>query len=89
MFNLQTAMQNNLDIYIPEKDMILRDRISRYITLHPHGVCMNELETIFGESRMRLGYILNKLNEESRIRKTSNVYFPFVGGSNNDTRNRY
>ena len=71
-------MPKNLKLYILDKDIILRDRISRYITLHPDGVSMNELETIFGESRMRLGYILNKLHEDSRIRKSSSVFFPFV-----------
>ncbi len=72
-------MSNKLNLYEVDKDMILRDRISRYINLHPHGVSMGELETIFGESRMRLGYILNKLYEDSRIRKTSNVFYPIVG----------
>jgi hypothetical protein len=72
-------MPNKLNLYDLDKDLILRDRISRYINLHPYGVSMSELETIFGESRMRLGYILNKLHEDSRIRKTSNVFYPIVG----------
>lgn len=72
-------MPDKLNLYDLDKDMILRDRISRYINLHPNGVSITELESVFSESRMRLGYILNKLHEDSRIRKTSNMFYPIVG----------
>jgi len=56
------------------KEMILRDKIFNYIILNEQGVNIRELEAVFGESRMRLGYIINKLLEEGKIRKSVNTY---------------
>lgn len=72
-------MQTQMKKMDQDTEIILRDRIFSYIFNNPHGVNIKELEAKFGESRMRLGYILNKLHEESKIRKASNFFYPIVG----------
>ncbi len=72
-------MPTKTQVLDQDTEMILRDRIFRYIFRNPNGVNMSELETKFGESRMRIGYIINKLYEDRKICKTSNIFYPLIG----------
>ena len=62
--------------YDPDHDMLLRDRVFRFIQLHPAGIEITALETEFHESRVRLGYIINKMIEEGRITRTCSFLYP-------------
>lgn len=65
-----------------EKGMMLKERVWNYIRLHPEGTNIQEVEKEFGEPRMRLGYIIQKLHEEGMIHKTDNTCIPYLSANN-------
>ncbi len=60
---------------LKEKETNLSECILRFILIYPDGVNMKEIEDEFGETRMLLGYILNKLCEAGKIMKLTNQYY--------------
>lgn len=57
-----------------KNEMILKDKVLSYITDQGTSVTMEMLEKEFGESRLRLGYILNMLLTENKICKSDHHY---------------
>ena len=55
--------------------MKLEAKVLDYIK-HHHGVRINEMESPLGESRMKLGFIIENLLDEGKIVKIENTYFP-------------
>ena len=58
------------------KETVLKERILNFINLNKQGISMIALENEFGESRMRLGYIINKLLDEDEILKSNTKFYP-------------
>lgn len=58
--------------------MLLEEKVLDYINKHPDGVKVGEMEEPFGETRIRLGYIVNNLLNEGKIQKFETVYFPLI-----------
>jgi len=56
--------------------MTLEDKVLDYISNHPMGVKISEMEEPLGETRMKLGFIAKALLEEGKVQKMDNVYFP-------------
>ena len=70
-------MNDSKDVNLHDDDYsLLRERVCSFVSRHPEGVNMNDLETEFNESRFRLGYILSRLLSESRITRTYNRLYP-------------
>ncbi|MCX6270582.1 MAG: hypothetical protein NTU44_05060 [Bacteroidetes bacterium] len=67
-------MKNDFNLEEPERELALRERIFNLIVLFKSGITMRELEMIFDEPRMRLGYIINRLIEEGKIQKSADTY---------------
>ncbi|MEK7719689.1 MAG: hypothetical protein AAB347_08790 [Bacteroidota bacterium] len=61
------------DPIIPMK---LDEKVMDYISKHPNGVKISEMEGPLGETRMKLGYIAKALLDERKVQKVDNVYFP-------------
>jgi len=59
-----------------KKELSLREKMLNHITLRTTGVSVSEMETAFGESRMKIGFVAKKLHEEGRIDKVDSLYFP-------------
>ena len=56
--------------------MTLEEKIIDYISKHPKGVKISEMEKPLGETRMKLGYIAKSLLDSGKVRKVNNIYFP-------------
>ena len=56
--------------------MRLEEKILDYINSHNEGVRISEMEQPLGETRMKLGYMVNILLEEGKILKIDNSYLP-------------
>ena len=55
--------------------MNLEEKVLQYIKEHPNGVRIQDMEKPLGESRMKLGFVTNKLYDEGKIQKTDDMYF--------------
>ena len=56
--------------------MTLEEKVLDYISKHPLGVKISEMEQPLGETRMKLGFIAKALLDEGKVQKMDNVYFP-------------
>ena len=56
--------------------MTLEEKVLDYISKHPMGVKISEMEQPLGETRMKLGFIAKALLDEGKVQKMDNVYFP-------------
>jgi hypothetical protein len=61
---------------VPRKPMTLGAKILDYISKHPKGVRISEMEDILGEPRMKLGFITKNLLDEGKVLKVENIYYP-------------
>lgn len=52
-------------------EIVLKERVYQYIHEKESGASITELEQKFGETRMRIGYVVLKLEEERKIVKAS------------------
>jgi mRNA-degrading endonuclease RelE of RelBE toxin-antitoxin system len=53
-------------------------KVLDFITKHPSGVRISEMEEPLGETRMKLGFIAKKLLDEGKVLKIDTVYFPNI-----------
>lgn len=60
----------------PEVQLTLEEKVLLFISRHPKGVKVAEMEEPMGETRMKLGFIAKKLLDEGKVQKMDNVYFP-------------
>jgi len=60
----------------PVVPMTLEEKILNYVTKHPKGVKISEMEKPLGETRMKLGYIAKNLLDAGKVQKVDNIYFP-------------
>ena len=60
----------------PEESKTLEQKVLDYITKHPNGVKISEMEEPLGETRMKLGFIAKALLDKGKVQKMDNVYFP-------------
>lgn len=60
----------------PVVPMTLEEKIMTYISKHPKGVKISEMEEPLGETRMKLGFIAKGLLDEGKVQKMDNIYFP-------------
>ncbi len=58
--------------------MTLEERVLDFINNHPDGVKVIEMEKPFGETRMKLGFVVKNLLEKGMIKKVETAYFPKV-----------
>jgi hypothetical protein len=61
---------------VPEESKTLEQKVLDYITNHPNGVKISEMEEPLGETRMKLGFIAKALLDRGKVQKMDNVYFP-------------
>ena len=61
---------------MPEVAMTLEEKVMNYITMHPKGVKISEMEQPLGETRMKLGFVAKNLLDEGKVQKVENIYFP-------------
>ena len=62
-----------------KKDVVsenLEEQVLGFISSHPEGVRVKDMEEPLGANRMRLGVIAKKLYEGGKVRKEDNRYFP-------------
>jgi uncharacterized protein YoxC len=59
-----------------EESKTLEQKVLDYITNHPNGVKISEMEEPLGETRMKLGFIAKALLDKGKVQKMDNVYFP-------------
>jgi hypothetical protein len=57
-------------------DTDLERKVSKFISKHPDGVKVSDMEEPLGVARTRLGVIAKGLLEEGKVRKEENLYFP-------------
>jgi len=60
----------------PKEPMTLEAKVLDYISKHPKGTRISEMELPLGETRMKLGYIAKNLLEAGKVQKIDNIYFP-------------
>ena len=58
------------------KVMTLEEKVLNYIGLNRNGIKISDMESPFGETRMRIGFVVKKLLDEEKIQKIDNLYFP-------------
>jgi endonuclease V-like protein UPF0215 family len=68
---------------------MLKERVLEFISQHPEGLMMTALEKHFGETRMRLGYIIQKLEEDGKVQKLDSTIFPHNPIISSDNLNNY
>lgn len=56
--------------------MTLEEKIMNYLSKHPMGVKISEMEGPLGETRMKLGFTAKALLDDGKVKKIDNVYFP-------------
>ena len=54
----------------------MEELVVSLINSRPNGVKIVEMEKTLSQSRLRLGYITQKLVEEGKVIKIENKYFP-------------
>ncbi len=59
-----------------KKGLTLEERVLKYIDMHCTGIKISDMESPFGETRMRIGFVVKKLLDEEKIQKIENLYFP-------------
>ena len=60
----------------PVVPMTLEQKVLDYISKHPNGVKISEMEDPLGETRMKLGFTAKTLLDEGKVQKIDNIYFP-------------
>jgi hypothetical protein len=55
--------------------MNLEEKVLQYIKEHPDGVRIQDMEKPLGETRMKLGFVTNKLYDEGKVQKIEDMYF--------------
>jgi uncharacterized protein YoxC len=60
----------------PKTDVSLDEKVLDFISKHPDGVKVSDMEVPLGETRMRIGYAGKQLLDEGKVRKVDNLYFP-------------
>lgn len=60
------------------KPLTLEEKVLNYINTHKNGVRVSDMETPFGETRMRIGFIAKKLLDEGKIQKIDNLFYPLI-----------
>ncbi|MFZ4412714.1 MAG: hypothetical protein ACOYOV_06495 [Bacteroidales bacterium] len=56
--------------------MTLEEKVLDYISKHPKGVRISDMEIPLGETRMKLGFTAKALLDLGKIQKIDNFYFP-------------
>lgn len=56
----------------------MEEIVQKYINSQPDGVKMAEMEETLRQSRLRLGYVTRKLQNEGKVIKVENKYYPVV-----------
>ncbi len=56
--------------------MTLEEKVLDYISKHPKGVKISDMEIPLGETRMKLGFTAKALLDLGKIQKIDNFYFP-------------
>jgi predicted transcriptional regulator len=54
----------------------MEEQVQKFINEHSSGVMISEMETLLQQSRLRLGYVTNKLLNEGKVQKIDNRYYP-------------
>ena len=62
----------------PAVSMTLEEKVLFYISKHPKGVKISEMENPLGETRMKIGYVAKNLLDEGKVQKIDNIYFPLI-----------
>ena len=71
--------ENPVQAVEEKKDAVsenLEEQVLGYISSHPEGVRVKDMEEPLGVNRMRLGVIAKKLYGGNKVRKEDNRYFP-------------
>ncbi len=53
----------------------LEQKILKYISQHPNGVKISEMEEPLGENRMKLGFVAKALIDEDKLQKIDNLFY--------------
>jgi len=61
---------------VPEVPMTLEEKVTDYINKHPKGVKISAMEQPLGETRMKLGFVAQKLLDDGKVLKIENIYYP-------------
>ena len=59
-----------------EEPKTLEQKVLGYISKHPKGVRVAEMEGPLGETRMKLGFTAKTLLDAGKVQKVDNIYFP-------------
>lgn len=59
-----------------KKMLTLEERVLQYIDQNRNGIKISDMESPFGETRMRIGFVVKKLLDEEKIQKVDSLYFP-------------
>jgi len=54
----------------------MKELVQNLINSKPNGIKLSEMEESLKQSRLRLGYITRKLQEEGKAVKVDNKYYP-------------
>ena len=61
---------------VTEEPKTLEQKVLGYISKHPKGVRVAEMEGPLGETRMKLGFTAKALLDAGKVQKVDNIYFP-------------
>jgi hypothetical protein len=61
---------------VPETPKTLEEKVLDYITRHPKGVKISEMEEPLAETRMKLGFTAKGLLDKGKVLKVDNIYYP-------------
>lgn len=72
-------MNNNLSIKLNTDLMTtLEERVLDFINKNPGGVRVSEMEKLFGETRMKLGYVAKNLLDKGMVHRIDLTYYPML-----------
>jgi hypothetical protein len=60
----------------------LEERVLDFINNHPGGVRVSEMENLFGETRIKLGYVAKILLEKGMVHRVDLTYYPMIHSFN-------
>jgi hypothetical protein len=60
----------------PFVSMTLEEKVLDYISKHPDGVKIMDMEEPLGERRMKIGFVTKNLFDEGKVQKRESIYFP-------------
>jgi len=71
----EEIVAQKVDVSKTAPQTTLEQKILKYISQHPNGVKISEMEEPLGENRMKLGFVAKALIDEEKLQKIDNLFY--------------